>query len=84
MSASISGGALDRQTTTWVAGLGQDMADKLAEGRPLRVKLGLDRGMSGQLDGPSSYFMKSPFHQHNDDVAYRLVEEFAAGQEATA
>jgi len=48
------------------------------------VKLGLDRGMSGQLDGPSSYFMKSPFHQHNDDVAYRLVEEFAAGQEATA
>jgi myo-inositol-1-phosphate synthase len=41
------------------------------------VKLGLDRGISGQLDGPSSYFMKSPFHQHSDDIAYELVEEFS-------
>jgi myo-inositol-1-phosphate synthase len=48
------------------------------------VKLGLDRGMSGQLDGPSSYFMKSPFNQHNDDIAYRLVEEFAANEEPSA
>ena len=48
------------------------------------VKLGLDRGMSGQLDGPSSYFMKSPANQHADDIAYRLVEEFSTGEEATA
>jgi len=48
------------------------------------VKLGLDRGMSGQLDGPSAYFMKSPAHQHPDDVAYRLVEAFANGEEVTA
>jgi myo-inositol-1-phosphate synthase len=44
------------------------------------VKLGLDRGLSGQLDGPSSYFMKSPAHQHADDVAYEMVEQFAQGQ----
>jgi myo-inositol-1-phosphate synthase len=47
------------------------------------VKLGLDRGLSGQLDGPSAYFMKSPAHQHADDVAYRLVEAFANGEEVT-
>jgi myo-inositol-1-phosphate synthase len=44
------------------------------------VKLGLDRGLSGQLDGPSSYFMKSPAHQHADDVAYEMVEQFARDQ----
>ncbi len=43
------------------------------------VKLGMDRGMSGQLDGPSAYFMKSPAHQHPDDVAYDMVEAFAKG-----
>ena len=43
------------------------------------VKLGLDRGMTGQLDGPSAYFMKSPFHQYEDDVAQEMVEEFAKG-----
>ena len=48
------------------------------------VKLGLDRGLSGQLDGPSSYFMKSPFHQYEDDVAQEMVDAFAAGEEATA
>ena len=44
------------------------------------VKLGLDRGLSGQLDGPSAYFMKSPAHQDADDIAYRMVEDFAEGR----
>jgi myo-inositol-1-phosphate synthase len=37
------------------------------------AKIALDRGVSGQLDGPSSYFMKSPANQHSDDVARDLV-----------
>ena len=41
------------------------------------AKLAMDRGLSGELDGPSAYFMKSPAHQHPDDVAYEMVEEFA-------
>jgi myo-inositol-1-phosphate synthase len=46
------------------------------------AKIALDRGIGGPLEGPSSYFMKSPPVQHHDDEAYRLVEEFAAGEEA--
>ena len=42
------------------------------------AKIALDRGESGQLDGPSAYFMKSPAHQHPDDVARDLVEAFIA------
>ena len=42
------------------------------------AKVALDRGESGQLDGPSAYFMKSPAHQHPDDVARDLVEAFIA------
>jgi len=41
-------------------------------------KLALDRGLSGALDGPSSYFMKSPPVQVSDAVAHRLTEEFIA------
>ena len=48
------------------------------------VKLGLDRGMSGQLDGPSAYFMKSPAHQHSDDIAFAMVEAFSKGEEVSA
>jgi myo-inositol-1-phosphate synthase len=40
------------------------------------VKIARDRGISGQLEGPSAYFMKSPAHQYPDDIAYDLVEEF--------
>ena len=43
------------------------------------AKLGLDRGIGGPLVGPSAYFMKSPPVQYHDDVAQRLVEDFAAG-----
>jgi len=39
-------------------------------------KLALDRGMSGAIEGPSAYFMKSPPVQYSDDEARRLVELF--------
>ena len=40
------------------------------------AKLALDRGISGTLEGPSAYFMKSPPIQHSDDDARELVEAF--------
>ncbi|GHO94393.1 myo-inositol-1-phosphate synthase [Reticulibacter mediterranei] len=46
------------------------------------VKLALDRGISGTLEGPSSYLMKSPPVQHPDDEARELTEAFIR-QEAT-
>ncbi|MEK7817010.1 MAG: inositol-3-phosphate synthase [Actinomycetota bacterium] len=46
------------------------------------AKLALDRGLSGTLEGPSAYFMKSPPVQHPDDVARDMTEEFIAGPEA--
>ena len=48
------------------------------------AKLGLDRGIGGPLLGPSAYFMKSPPDQYHDDVARRMVEEFAATEGRTA
>ncbi|HEX78078.1 MAG TPA: inositol-3-phosphate synthase [Dehalococcoidia bacterium] len=39
-------------------------------------KLAMDRGLSGALEAPSAYFMKSPPVQHPDDEARRMVEEF--------
>ena len=39
-------------------------------------KLALDRGLSGTLEGPSAYFMKSPPQQYTDHDARRLTEEF--------
>ncbi len=39
-------------------------------------KLGLNNGIGGQLDGPSSYLMKSPMHQRPDADARELTEEF--------
>ena len=40
------------------------------------VKLGLNNGISGQLDGPSSYLMKSPHNQRPDDIARQDTEKF--------
>ena len=40
------------------------------------VRLGLDRGLGGALEGPSAYFMKSPPVQFRDDVARTMVEAF--------
>ena len=39
-------------------------------------KLALNNGLAGQLDGPSSYLMKSPMHQRPDDEARQLTEAF--------
>ncbi|MCH8815405.1 MAG: inositol-3-phosphate synthase [Chloroflexi bacterium] len=39
-------------------------------------KLALDRGISGPLEAPSAYFMKSPSIQHTDDEARQMVEAF--------
>ena len=54
------------------------------------VKLALNNGIAGQLDGPSSYLMKSPHNQRPDDEARELTEDFIrtyarkpAGQRAT-
>ncbi|RJQ43930.1 MAG: inositol-3-phosphate synthase [Gaiellales bacterium] len=48
------------------------------------AKLALDRSISGTLEGPSSYFMKSPPIQHPDDICRNLTEEFIAGESALA
>jgi len=40
------------------------------------VKLALDRGISGTLEGPSAYLMKSPPVQHHDDIAREMTEAF--------
>jgi len=45
------------------------------------VKLGLDRGLSGTLEGPSAYLMKSPPVQHHDDVARLMTEAFIRGED---
>jgi len=42
------------------------------------IKLALNNGLSGQLDGPSSYLMKSPHNQRPDDEARELTEEYIA------
>jgi myo-inositol-1-phosphate synthase len=41
-------------------------------------KLALNHGVGGQLDGPSSYLMKSPHNQRPDDQARRDTEAFIA------
>ncbi|MDP2712455.1 MAG: inositol-3-phosphate synthase [Solirubrobacteraceae bacterium] len=41
-------------------------------------KLALNHGLSGQLDGPSSYLMKSPMNQRPDDEAHEATEDFIA------
>jgi myo-inositol-1-phosphate synthase len=41
-------------------------------------KLALNNGVSGQLDGPSSYLMKSPQNQRPDDEARAATDEFIA------
>lgn len=41
-------------------------------------KLALNNGVAGQLDGPSSYLMKSPMNQRPDDSARDETEKFIA------
>ena len=48
------------------------------------AKLALDRGIGGTLEGPSSYFMKSPPIQHPDSVCHDLTEAFIDGTNLSA
>ena len=41
-------------------------------------KLALNNNLAGQLDGPSSYLMKSPMNQRPDSEARELTEQFIA------
>ncbi len=43
------------------------------------AKLGLDRGISGPMLGPSSYFMKTPPKQFRDDIAREMTDAFISG-----
>ena len=43
------------------------------------AKLGLDRGLSGTIAGPSAYFMKTPPVQYPDNVAREMTEAFIRG-----
>src|SRR5947199_3576358 len=42
------------------------------------IKLALNDGIAGQLDGPASYLMKSPHNQRPDSEAREQTEEFIA------
>jgi myo-inositol-1-phosphate synthase len=42
------------------------------------VKLALNHGLSGALEGPAAYFMKSPPVQYSDDEARNMTERFIA------
>jgi myo-inositol-1-phosphate synthase len=44
------------------------------------AKIALDRGIGGPILSASSYFMKSPPEQYNDDIARQKVEQFIAGE----
>jgi myo-inositol-1-phosphate synthase len=48
------------------------------------AKLALDRGVSGALVGPSSYFMKTPPRQFTDEQARALTEAFIRGADTAA
>jgi myo-inositol-1-phosphate synthase len=48
------------------------------------ARIALDRGIGGALNGPSSYFMKSPPLQYTDDEARELVEAFIRGESPAA
>ena len=45
------------------------------------AKLARDRGLTGAVEGPSAYFMKSPPVQYSDDEARSMVEDFIAASE---
>ncbi len=43
------------------------------------AKIAMDRGIGGPILSASSYFMKSPPEQFNDDIAHEKVEAFIRG-----
>jgi len=44
------------------------------------AKIAKDRGIGGPILSASSYFMKSPPEQYNDDIARQKVEQFINGE----
>ncbi len=48
------------------------------------VKLALNRGQSGILEGPSAYFCKHPPVQFTDEEAFQMVEEFISDEGVVA
>jgi myo-inositol-1-phosphate synthase len=40
------------------------------------AKLALESQMGGVLEAPCAYFCKHPPVQYNDDVAFKMVDEF--------
>jgi myo-inositol-1-phosphate synthase len=46
-------------------------------------KLALNHGVGGQLDGPSSYLMKSPYTQRPDHLAREATEDFISRHSRT-
>jgi myo-inositol-1-phosphate synthase len=44
------------------------------------IKLAMERGISGPLVGPASYFMKSPPKQFKDDIAREMTEASIRGE----
>jgi myo-inositol-1-phosphate synthase len=47
------------------------------------AKLALNNGISGALEGPSSWLMKSPPKQIVDDEAFEAVEKFIQQNQRT-
>jgi myo-inositol-1-phosphate synthase len=45
------------------------------------AKLALDRGLSGPLYAPASYFMKTPPKQFKDEIAREMTEAYIRGEE---
>jgi myo-inositol-1-phosphate synthase len=45
------------------------------------AKLALDRGLSGPIVGPSSYFFKTPPRQFRDDICRAKTEAFIKGED---
>jgi myo-inositol-1-phosphate synthase len=45
------------------------------------AKLALDRGLSGPIVGPSSYFFKTPPQQFKDNICLELTEAFIKGED---
>ncbi|MBC8335026.1 MAG: inositol-3-phosphate synthase [Anaerolineales bacterium] len=45
------------------------------------AKIALDRGLSGPIVGPSSYFFKTPPKQFRDSVCKEMTEAFIVGEE---
>jgi myo-inositol-1-phosphate synthase len=43
------------------------------------AKIALDRGLSGPILEPSSYFMKTPPKQYKDEIAREKTEAFIRG-----